>query len=92
MYVGVMRPLKASVVMNPSAVYLQKGNPNRLDLKQTCLDMNRRDMTQTKSLMQLILIDCYAHRFNFVLVNTIRNIPESRPFRLFANIIHFHLK
>ncbi len=33
-------------------------------------------MKQTKSLMQLILIDCYAHRFNFVLVNTIRNIPD----------------
>ncbi len=46
-------PLKASVVMNPSAVYLQCGiqtskhNPNRLDLTWTDSTWNRLNMKQT---------------------------------------------
>ncbi len=44
---GVMSPLKASVVKNPSAVYLQsepkyKHNPNKYRL-----DLNRLDLRQT---------------------------------------------
>ncbi len=39
---SVMSPLKASVVMNPSAVYLQ------VKSKQTWLGMNRLDMKQTR--------------------------------------------